>query len=104
MRTYIRLLGSGALTLVGLGATLIVQGGWQAAAAAFAIFQGIVFATSYGMLLAASERPGSTRPDWALGDGEPRPASAMTEPERASATVQDRSRTGPSALRRGVYG
>lgn len=47
----------GALTLAGLGATLIVQGGWQAAAAAFAILDGVGFALTFAVLGARSERP-----------------------------------------------
>lgn len=86
MRTYIRFLGSAALTLIALGSTLLVQGGWQAAAAAFAIFQGLVFASSFIALGAAAERPRSRRPGWAVG-GTPR--SATAEAERARADVAD---------------
>ena len=37
MRAYRRLLIFGALTLIWMAATIIVDGGWQAASAAFAI-------------------------------------------------------------------
>ena len=89
MRTYIRLLGSGALTLIGLGATLLVQGGWQAAAAAFAIFQGGVFALSFISLRVAAERPRSRRPGWAVAGSEPRGARTPAEAERPRARAWD---------------
>jgi hypothetical protein len=89
MRTYIRLLGSGALTLVGLGATLLVQGGWEAAAAAFAIFSGLVFAVSFISLRVAAERPRSGHPGWAVAGSERRGVSASAEAERARASVRD---------------
>jgi hypothetical protein len=84
MRTYIRFLGSGALTLVGLGATILVQGGWQAAAAGFAILQGLVFALTVIGMRVGAERPRSRRPDWAMGEGTPRTVQATdSEPARA---------------------
>jgi hypothetical protein len=85
MPTYARLLGSGALTLIGLGATLLVQGGWQAIAAAVAIFSGIVFAASLISLRVAAERPRSRRPAWAVADSEPRGIRSSAEAERPRA-------------------
>lgn len=88
MRRSIWLLGSGALTLVGLGATLIVQGGWQAVAAAFAILQGLVFASSLIALQMAAEHPRARRPSWAVAGGAPRAEPAATEAERLRADVR----------------
>jgi hypothetical protein len=76
MRTYTKLLGSGALTLIAVGVTLVVQGGPQAIAAAFAIFQGIVFVTTFLTLRVAADRPRSRRPGWAVDGSEPRGAGA----------------------------
>jgi hypothetical protein len=89
MRTYERLLGSGALTLIGLGATLLVQGGWQAIAAGFAIFSSIVFAVSLISLRVAAERPRSSRPGWAVADSEPRGVRSSAEAERPRARAWD---------------
>lgn len=88
MRTYIRFLGSGALTLIGLGATIVVQGGWQAAAAGFGILAGTVCALSFIVLRASMDRPQPGRPDWALGGGEPRGVPAATEVQPAGANVR----------------
>jgi hypothetical protein len=89
MRAYERLLGSGALTLVGLGATLLVQGGWQAVAAGFAIFSAIVFAESFISLCVAAERPRSRRAGWAVADSEPRGLRSSAEAERPRARAWD---------------
>jgi hypothetical protein len=85
----------GALTLVGMAATIVVQGGWQAAAAAFAIFNGVGFALTFAAIRAASERPQPRRPSWsqaphrsrrvaiepgARGASEGRPDSAQARP------------------------
>jgi hypothetical protein len=89
-RTYMTFLGSGALTLIGFGATILVQGGWQAVAAAFAILQGLVFASTFIALRVAAERPRSRRPGWALAGGSPQAVPATSGPERAPADVRDR--------------
>jgi hypothetical protein len=81
MRTYIRLLGSGALTLIAVGVTLVVQGGPQAIAAAFAIFQGIVFVTTFLTLRVAADRSRSRHPGWAVDGSEPRRADATASAE-----------------------
>ena len=86
-RTYITFLGAGALTLIGLGATVIVQGGWEAVAAAFAILQGLVFVSTFIALRVAAERPRSGRPGWAVARGEQRDLRATAE--RATANVRD---------------
>jgi hypothetical protein len=102
MRTYIRILGSGALTVVGLGATIIVHGGWQAAAAGFAISQGVVFALTFLELRQASDRPRPGRPAWALGEGRPLGVSATTvaEPARAPVPGERAERPAPAPRRR----
>jgi hypothetical protein len=64
MRAYRRFMIFGALTLIGMAATIMVQGGWQAVSAAFAIFNGAGFALTFVALRAASERPRSRRPSW----------------------------------------
>ena len=87
--TYITFLASGALTLIGFGATLVVQGGWQAVAAAFAILQGLVFASTFIALRVAAERPRSRRPGWALAGGSRQAVPAASGPERAHAGVRD---------------
>jgi hypothetical protein len=79
MRLYIRFLGSGALGLGGLGATMVVHGGWQAVAAAFAILQGLVFVLTFITICAAGERPRSRRPEWAMGEGTPRGVPVASE-------------------------
>ena len=97
-RTYLTFLGSGALTLIGFGATILVQGGWQAAAAAFAIFQGLVFTSCFGFLRAASERPGSRRPAWATADRAPQAVPAASGPERARATLPEPAARAPRSV------
>jgi hypothetical protein len=62
MRTFVRLLVSGGLGSLALGATTIVHGGWQAALAALAIFAGGVFLLSFISLLMAGERLMSPAP------------------------------------------
>jgi hypothetical protein len=62
MRAFIQLSILGALTLIGSAATLLIQGGWQAAAAAFAIFNGAGFTLTFVAIGVASERPGPLHP------------------------------------------
>ena len=101
MRTYIRFLGSGALTLIGLGATIVVQGGWQAAAAGFGILAGSVFALSFIALRAGADRRRPGRPDWALAGGEPLGVPAATEAQPAGADVRgERAERAPRSPRR----
>ena len=76
---HITFLGSGALGLGGLAATMLVHGGWQSVAAAFAIFQGLVFAVTFISIRAAAERSRSRRPEWAMGEGTPRGVPGATE-------------------------
>ncbi len=67
MHAYGRELILGALILIGIAATIIVQGGWEAASAAFAIFTGTGFALGFARIRAVSERPRSRsrHPSWA---------------------------------------
>jgi hypothetical protein len=57
MRAYTLFLTLGALTLIGLAATMLVQGGWQAVAAGFATFNGVGFALTFAVIRAMSDRP-----------------------------------------------
>jgi hypothetical protein len=91
MRAYKRLLVFGALTLIGMAATIIVQGGWQAAAAAFAIFTGGGFTLTFAALRAASERPRSPHPSWASAADRPhRPVVAAPAAAPAPRTSRPR--------------
>lgn len=67
MRTYVTFLVSGTLTLLAFGATMLVQGGWQSAAAALAILTGVGFLTSFVSLFAGGERLASRAPSLARG-------------------------------------
>jgi len=95
MRTYIRFLGSGALTLAGILGTIVLHGGWQSAAAGFATILGTVCALNVALLVAASERPPRSRPDWALPGAEPRRVPA-TPPAQATGARQRRERAEPA--------
>ena len=57
MRAYTLFSTLGVLTLIGLAATMLVQGGWQAVAAGFAIFNGVGFALTFVMIRTVSDRP-----------------------------------------------
>lgn len=91
MRAFRRFRIFGALTLIGLAATIMVQGGWQAAAAAFAMFNGAGFAVTFAALGAASERPLSPHPSWALAADSPRPRVAAEPSSRRAASAPDTS-------------
>ena len=90
--TFHRLLGGGALMLGALAAVMLVNGGWQAVAAALSIIGGLVFVLSVISLRAASERPQPSRSAWAretegprtVPAGRPAPAPAT---ERAPAAA-----------------
>jgi hypothetical protein len=99
MHRYLRLLGSGALTLFGMGATILVHGGWQAVACAFAIFQGIVFAVTFLELGQAGERSQSGRPAWALADRRPPavPESIAPQSQAAASRQPHDARSRPAA-------
>jgi hypothetical protein len=86
MRAYRRFMSFGVLALIGLGATLIVQGGWQAVAAGFAIFNGGGFALTFVALGMAGERPRSRRPSWAR----------EADPHRQTVTPKPVARRGPA--------
>ena len=57
MRAYTLFSTLGVLTLIGLAATMLVQGGWQAVAAGFAIFTGVGFALTFVVIRTVSDRP-----------------------------------------------
>lgn len=88
-RTYHTFLGGAAVGLGGLAAVMIVHGGWQAVAAAVAIFGGLVYLLSLTWLAAASERPRATRPEWASEAPRPRRAPA-SRPNPETTAVQRR--------------
>jgi hypothetical protein len=89
--TYHRFLGSGAIALGALAAVLIVNGGWQAVAAALALFGGLGFVLSFISLGAASERPHPGRPAWAGASRQPSPEPRARR--RRSAAVSPRTAT-----------
>ena len=55
LRAYRLLLVFGGLTLIGSAATLLMQGGWQSAAAGFAIVNGVGFALTFAVIGAAGQ-------------------------------------------------
>jgi hypothetical protein len=61
VRTYTALLVNGALAPLALGASMIAQGDWQPALAAFAGLTVVAFLLSLTRLLALGERPATTR-------------------------------------------
>jgi hypothetical protein len=90
----------GALVLIGMATTIIVQGGWQAIAAAFAIFNGAGFALTFAALQAAGERPRSRRPAWAhVTEPEPRRAAVTTPATSRQPATSGRSRLAPGPPR-----
>ena len=88
----------GALTLIGFGATILLQGGWQAAAAGFALLNGAGFVLSFAVLGARSERPRSRRPSWERADRSRGPA-AVTAPRHLAAPRPETSQAQPSGRR-----
>jgi hypothetical protein len=100
MRAYKRLMIFGALALIGMAATIVVQGGWQAAAAAFAIFTGGGFTLTFTALRAASERPRSRHPSWAAAADRPRHrVAAEPGPRPAPVSTPDTSQAASSGRR-----
>jgi hypothetical protein len=57
MRTYKVFLTSAALTIAAVVAAIVLQGGWEAAAAGAGIAAGLAWLVSLMALLAAGERP-----------------------------------------------
>ncbi len=89
LRTYRLLLLFGALTLIGSAAMLLVQGGWQSAAAGFAMVNGVGFVLTFAVIGAVSERPRPLQPGWTeTADGtrrvavEPAPLAVEPAPPR----------------------
>ncbi len=98
MRAFIQLSIFGALTLIGSAATLLIQGGWQAAAMGFAVLNGVGFALTFVAIGVASERPAAAHPSWAqTPDGSRRatvePAPLHTSAASARPPVPSRART-----------
>ena len=84
MRTYVMCLVSAALTLLAFGATMFLQGGWQSAAAAFAVLAGAGFLTSLISLRVTGERLASPAPRIARGQARARHAPAAERPHEAA--------------------
>jgi hypothetical protein len=90
MRTYRRFfIVSAALTLIGLGGTILGQGGWQAAAAGLGMLAGIGFVLSVAALAAAGERPRLRYPDWGQAGAKPRRMRPETGLRRPPEAVSD---------------
>jgi hypothetical protein len=90
----------GALTLIGMAATIVVQGGWEAGAAAFAIAGGVGFALTFAALQAVGERPRSRRPAWAHETApEPRRAAVTAPATSRQPATSGRSRPAPGPPR-----
>jgi hypothetical protein len=84
----------GTLTLIGLGATLLVQGGWQAAAAAFAILNAVGFTLAFAVLGARSERPRGLAAEAAPRHvAAPEPAMSQPQPSDRRPLPATRPRT-----------
>jgi hypothetical protein len=86
----------GGLTLMGSAATLLVQGGWQSAAAGVAILAGVGFVLSVAVIGAVGERQRPLQPGWTQTADEPRrvalePAAVSPGDARTRASVPARS-------------
>lgn len=93
VHAFVRFLVSGAIALAAFGATLDLQGGWQATTMAIAVLAGVVSVTSFFSLRARGERNASTAP---------RPPRARPTAERAPRPERRRERgRGPVAAHRG---
>jgi hypothetical protein len=99
MHTYRRFKVFGALTLFGLVATMILQDGWQSAAAAFAMFNGFGLVLTFAVLGARSDRPRPARPAWAQASARAQGLAAETAPRRVAAPRPETSRVRPSGRR-----
>jgi hypothetical protein len=98
MRTFRAALVLAPLTLlIGLGAAILVHGGWQAVAAALSIMGGVGCAIAFAAFGAAGERPRQGRPVWA----EPAPPTRAPK-ERLGRPMAARER--PSAAPAGLPG
>jgi hypothetical protein len=97
-RTFHGFLAGGALVLGALLAVILVNGGWQAVAAAVAILGGLVFGLSFIALLTAGETPRPTRPAWAR---EPEPPRAVPADRPAPASARGRAAAAPRRPARG---
>jgi hypothetical protein len=92
-RIYHTFLGSGAVMVGALAAVLIVNGGWQAIAAALATLAGLGLGLSFISLAAVGERPPATRPAWARAT----PAGPARRPTPAPAAERRTARPGRAA-------
>jgi hypothetical protein len=79
-------------------ATVIVHGGWQAVAAALAIFSGGAFVLTLAAIRAAAERPRSSRPSWAVAEeGRPVHLSPAGLPPARKVAAPDPGAAPPAA-------
>ena len=88
--------------MIGLAATLVVNGGWQAAAAGFATFNGVGFVLTFAVIGAAIDRPRPLHPSWTQTPPAPRRIEVQRAPgdpaetsERASAPARPGHRALP---------
>jgi hypothetical protein len=75
MRTYRRLMTLTALTAIGLTGTIVLHGGWEAAAAGLGMLAGCGAAVTFAFVRALGERPRSRRPSWSEPPAALRPAA-----------------------------
>jgi hypothetical protein len=85
MRTYRRLMTLTALTAIGLTGTIVLHGGWEAAAAGLGALAGCGAAVTFAFLRALSERPRSRRPSWSERPAALRPAADGATAHEATA-------------------
>ena len=85
MHAYRRLLTLGALTGVGVAATTLLQGGWQAAAAGLAILAGMGFGLTFTVIRVLSERPLPRHPSWSQAPERLRGVPTVPTPHAAAA-------------------
>lgn len=75
MRIYRQLETLAALTAIGLTGTIVLHGGWEAAAAGLGMLAGCGAAVMFAFVGALSERPRSPRPSWSERPVALRPAA-----------------------------
>jgi hypothetical protein len=75
------LVTSAILMLVGLGGTILLSGGWQAAAALLAMTAGILCVLTYIALIAGADRPRRAAPT-------PRGLQERVAPKPTTAAIQ----------------
>jgi hypothetical protein len=94
MRTYRGILSLAALSVIGAGATIVLSGGWQSAAAALAALSGIGFAAGLAVFWAASEGSRRRRLAWS----EHVSPTAQRRREERAVPVSRRRRQAPGQV------